>query len=65
MNTKTASTIIDVMALAAQAAAALATYTRIINESRGENRPLTQAEQDLIRDAVLASEARLEAATRP
>lgn len=64
MSVKTASTIIDVIALAAQAATALATYTRIINESRGENRPLTDAEQGLIRNALLASEARLEAATR-
>jgi hypothetical protein len=59
------NTIIDLLALLNQACAAVSTYTQIISAAHSEGREtLTDEEKERIRAMVLASEARLEAATR-
>ena len=65
MNPAAISTIIDVLALLSQAGTAVSTYTQIVAAAHQEGRTkLTDEEKARIRDMVLASEARLEAATR-
>lgn len=59
------NTIIDLLALLTQAGTAISTYTQIIEAAHLEGREkLTDDEKARIRDMVLASEARLEEATR-
>jgi hypothetical protein len=59
------NTIIDLLALLTQAGTAISTYTQIITAAHQEGRTtLTDDEKARIRAMVLASEERLEAATR-
>jgi predicted 3-demethylubiquinone-9 3-methyltransferase (glyoxalase superfamily) len=59
------NTIVDLLALVTQAGAAISTYTEILGDAHQEGRTkLTDAEKERVRAMVLASEARLEAATR-
>jgi hypothetical protein len=59
------NTIIDLLALLTQAGTAISTYTQILQAAHGEGRvALTDEEKGRIRDMVIASELRLEAATR-
>lgn len=59
------NTIIDLLALLTQAGTAVSTYTQIISAAHSEGREkLTDEEKERIRAMVLASEARLHAATR-
>lgn len=65
MNAAAASTVIDVLALLAQAGTAVSTYTQVVEAAHREGRmKLTDEEKERIRAMVLASEARLYAATR-
>lgn len=59
------NTIIDLLALLTQAGTAITTYTQILQAAHDEGRTsLTDEEKERIRAMVLASEARLDAATR-
>lgn len=65
MNPVAISSIIDVLALLTQAGAAVSTYSHILQTAHSEGRTkLTDEEKERVRAMVLASEARLEAATR-
>lgn len=65
MNPAAVSTIIDVIALLTQAGTAVSTYTQILQAAHSEGRPnLTDEEKSRVREMLLASESRLEAATR-
>lgn len=58
------ATIVDVLALLVQASSQIMTYSQIVNQAHAEGRTeLTAEEKQRIRDALMASEARLQAAT--